>query len=259
MANKYHWIKLPDNFFKRHDIKIIKKMENGEKYVLFYQQLLLESISHEGELRFSDMIPYDENMLSTITDTDIDIVRSAMKLLTQLGMVEILDDATIYMAELQKMVGTDNGAERVRRHREKKKIELLEDVTKCNVTETLPSISISNSISNSKYISIKAKKEKVFIPPTYQEVLEYAESRHREDIAKKFWDWYEVGKWLDKDGKHIQIWKQKFIGWESRNPAPIRPQSAKHFEEVEEPKDLPSEEERAKLVEETRERLKGMF
>ena len=33
-------------------------------YILFYLKLLLESVYHEGELRFSDTIPYNENMLS---------------------------------------------------------------------------------------------------------------------------------------------------------------------------------------------------
>lgn len=223
MPKKYHWIKLPENFFKRHDIKIIKQMENGEKYVVFYQQLLLESISHEGELRFSDMIPYDERMLATITDTDIDVVRSAMKLLTELGMIEILDDATIYMSELQKMVGTNDGAERVRKHRERKKIELLEDVTKCNVTVTLPSISNSNSISNSK------SNNKAFIIPTIEEVKEYANSRNRPDIVQKFYDWYSTSEWKDKDGKHIKNWKLKFLSWESRTPAPIKTNAQKEI------------------------------
>lgn len=107
--------------------------------------------------------------------------------------------------------------------------------------------------------NIKGKKSKTFEPPTLEEVKEYAKSRGREDIAKKFFDWYEVGKWLDKDQNPIRVWKQKFIYWEGTNPAPIKAPSTKEFQPIEEPKNLPSEEERAKLVEETRERLKGMF
>lgn len=149
MANKFYWLKLQKDFFKRHDIRIIESMENGEKYVLFYLKLICESISHDGELRFSEFVPYNETMLASVTDTDIDVVRSSMKLLTELGMVQILDDATIFMTECEKMIGKDNTAERVKKHREKKKVEEIEDVTKCNVTVTLPSISNSISISNS--------------------------------------------------------------------------------------------------------------
>ena len=94
---KYYWLKLKRDFFKRHDIRIIEEMPNGKEYLLFYLKLLVESIDHEGALRFSDTIPYNEQMLSIITNTNVDIVRSAMKLLESLQLVEIKDDQTIYM------------------------------------------------------------------------------------------------------------------------------------------------------------------
>ena len=82
-------------------------MPNGKDYVLLYLKLLVESLTHEGHLRFSDTIPYNEQMISTITNTNVDIVRSAMKIFEQLHMVEILDDETIYMAEVKNMVGSE--------------------------------------------------------------------------------------------------------------------------------------------------------
>ena len=141
-SKKFYWLKLKRDFFKRHDIRIIEEMPNGKDYVLFYLKLLLESIDHEGSLRFSDTIPYNEQMLAVVTNTNIDIVRSAMKLFTELNLMEVMDDATIYMAEVNNMIGsaTDNdGANRVRRFREKKKQEALPSVTDAlqNVTETV--------------------------------------------------------------------------------------------------------------------------
>ena len=129
---KFYWLKLKRDFFKRHDIRIIEEMPNGKDYVLFYLKLLLESIDHEGSLRFSDTIPYNENMLSVVTNTNVDIVRSAMKLFVELGMMSICDDQTIYMAEVDKLIGCavdSDGANRVRRFREKKKQEALPSVT----------------------------------------------------------------------------------------------------------------------------------
>lgn len=117
---KYYWLKLKDDFFKRHDIKIIESMDNGKEYVLFYLKLLVESISHEGRLRFSDTIPYSEKMLATITDTNIDIVRSALKVFKELNLIDVLDDQTLYMFEVSKMTGSESAsAERMRRSREK--------------------------------------------------------------------------------------------------------------------------------------------
>jgi predicted phage replisome organizer len=104
---KFYWLKLKRDFFKRHDIRIIEEMPNGKDYVLFYLKLLLESIDHGGHLRFNATIPYNEQMLSVITSTNIDLVRSAMRVFIQLKMVEILDDETIYMTEVQKMTGAE--------------------------------------------------------------------------------------------------------------------------------------------------------
>jgi len=86
--SKYYWLKLQRDFFKRSDIMVVENMPNGKEYVLFYLKLLLESISHSGELKFTDTIPYNEQMLATITNTNIDIVRSAMKVFTELHMLE---------------------------------------------------------------------------------------------------------------------------------------------------------------------------
>ena len=141
-AKKFYWLKLKRDFFKRHDIRIIEEMPNGKDYVLFYLKLLLESIDHEGSLRFSDTIPYNEQMLSVVTNTNVDIVRSAMKLFIELGMMSICDDQTIYMSEVDKLIGSavdNDGANRVRRFREKKKQEALPGVTGAlqNVTESV--------------------------------------------------------------------------------------------------------------------------
>lgn len=119
---KFYWLKLKRDFFKRHDIRIIEEMENGKDYLLFYLKMLLESIDHEGELRFSETIPYNEKMLSVITNTNIDIVRSAMKVFIDLKMIEILDDSTIYMTEVLKLTGSETAtAERMRKSRKKQK------------------------------------------------------------------------------------------------------------------------------------------
>ena len=133
---KYYWLKLKEDFFKRHDIRIIESMDNGKEYVLFYLKLLLESISHEGKLRFSDAIPYNEKMLSTITDTNVDIVRSALKVLKELSLIEILDDQTLYMSEINNMVGSEGAsAERMRKSRERSKPSHCDAlVTKCDGT-----------------------------------------------------------------------------------------------------------------------------
>ncbi len=121
---RFYWLKLKRDFFKRHDIRIVEGMPNGKDYVLFYLKLLCESVDHEGNLRFSDSVPYNAEMLATITDTNIDVVRSAVKVFTELEMMQIQDDGTIYMNEVARMLGSavDNpNANRQRAFREKQK------------------------------------------------------------------------------------------------------------------------------------------
>ena len=119
-VKKYYWLKLKRDFFKRHDIRIIEELPNGKEYILFYLKLLLESIDHEGNLRFNDTIPYNEQMLSAVTNTNIDVVRSAMKLFVDLRMMDVLEDRTIYMTEIEKLIGSETSwAEKKRLQRGK--------------------------------------------------------------------------------------------------------------------------------------------
>ena len=104
---KFYWLKLDKDFFKRHDIKIIESMPNGKDYILFYLKLLCESLDHDGNLRFNDQIPYNEDMLATITNTNPDTVRSAINVFSELKMIEILDDGTYFMNAVNKMIGSE--------------------------------------------------------------------------------------------------------------------------------------------------------
>lgn len=117
---KYYWLKLQKDFFKRHDIRIVESMPNGKDYILFYLKVICESANHGGNLRFSETIPYSVEMLATITNTNIDVVRSAIKIFQELNMIEILDDGTYFMYEVQNMVGYETEWARKKREYRKK-------------------------------------------------------------------------------------------------------------------------------------------
>ena len=134
--NKKYWLKLDKDFLKSPQMKVIKSMTNGKDYIIFYLSLMLESVETVGHLRFTSLVPYNAEMLSSITETNIDIVRSAIKLFCELGLMQIFDDGTIFLPEVPKITGKESeSAERVRRFRAKQKQELLQcnaNVTKCN-------------------------------------------------------------------------------------------------------------------------------
>lgn len=216
---KYYWLKLKRDFFKRHDIRIIEEMPNGKEYLLFYLKLLVESIDHEGELRFSDTVPYNEQMLSVITHTNIDVVRSAMKLFIELKMIDVQDDATIFMAEVNKMIGSaanNDGANRVRRFREKKKQEALPSVTGAlqNVTDSVTKDNESKSIE----LEIEKEKEDIkpqkrFVKPTIDEVRAYCLERGKGVDAEKWYNHYSANGWKVGRSKMVD-WKAAIRTWE---------------------------------------------
>ena len=207
---KYYWLKLKRDFFKRHDIRIIEEMPNGKDYILFYLKLLLESIDHEGELRFSDTIPYNEQMLSIVTNTNIDIVKSAMEMFKQLEMVDIYNDQTIYMAEVEKLIGSET------KWAEKKRIQRAKED---NVPLLSPKCPTEIEKDKDLEVENKSKRKRYarapFVPPTFEEVQAYCESRGNKVDAKQFYDYFTVSEWVDSNGKAVKNWKQKIITWES--------------------------------------------
>lgn len=119
-----YWLKLDKGFLKSSKIKVIKNMPNGKDYIIFYLSLMLESVETVGHLKFSEFVPYNEEMLSAITDTNVDIVRSAVKIFSELGLLRILTDGTIFMPEVPNLTGKEcESAERVRKFRERKLLE----------------------------------------------------------------------------------------------------------------------------------------
>ena len=146
---KYYWLKLDKNFFQQHDVRMIESLPDGKEMLLFYIKLLAESVSHEGDLRFSDDVAYDNGMLAGITSTDITIVDKAMALFTKLKLVEVKEDETITMNEVKSLIGKDDSAAMSNRERQARFRERHSNdkVTQETVTKPLRTVT-SNAYSN---------------------------------------------------------------------------------------------------------------
>lgn len=221
MNGRFYWLKLKKDFFKRHDIVYLGSLENGNKAVLFYLKLMLESVDHEGELRFNENLPYTPEMLASITDTDIEIVRSSLEQLEALKMVRITDDGTIVIDKVKTMIGSavdNDNANRQRRYRESQKSALLQNVTGA-VTKNNESKSKrqSKSKSKSKRQSIDFfSKKNTFVEPTIEEIYEYCESRHNGINPQNFYDYYSAKGWtLGNSNKQMSDWKAAIRAWET--------------------------------------------
>ncbi len=225
---KYYWLKLKRDFFKRHDIHILNGMEYGREIVLFYIKLMLESIDHEGELRFSEKLPYSNSMLANLTDTPEQIVETSMEILQDFKLIEIDENGTIVLPKVINMIdsASDNdNANRQRRYRAAQKERALRNVTD-SVTENNASVteSVTNdnesieirdkSIEIRDYIKRESKERKNtlthFVPPTVEEVYLYCEERHNGINPQRFVDYYSARGW-----KGIKDWKSLISVWEN--------------------------------------------
>lgn len=220
---KYYWLKLQKDFFERDEIKIIESMPNGKDYVLFYLKLLCKCLDQDGFLRMSDSIPYSETMLSTITNTNVDVVRSAIKIFAEFKMLEVFDGGVLYMTEVQKMVGISVQDEhtreatrnRVRAFREREKQKNLISNRYCNVSCN-GEIEIEKDIEKEKEKETKKKKSVTFVPPSVGEVREYCRSVGSRVDPEAFVAFYESKGWLVGNAK-MKCWKAAIVTWEKRN------------------------------------------
>ena len=120
MAN--HYLKLDKNYFTTAEVRILESRENGKEFSLFYLKLLAESVSHDGKLRLSADLPYDNKTLAIVLNTDEKIVESAMKVLEEMKMVIMLEDGTIFMPKVEQLTKSNSpDAIRKRDYREGQK------------------------------------------------------------------------------------------------------------------------------------------
>lgn len=223
---KFYWLKLKRDFFKRHDIHILNGMQYGREVVLFYIKLMLESIDHEGELRFSEKLPYSNSMLANLTDTPEQIVDTSMELLQDFKLIEIDDNGTIVIPKVMEMIGFETDwAKKKREYRDNLRTEqgqsednVLEMSSECpNSNRTMSDKSIEirdKSIEIRDYIKRESKERKNapshFVPPTVEEVYLYCEERNNGINAQRFVDYYSARGW-----KGIKDWKSLISVWEN--------------------------------------------
>lgn len=62
------------------------------------------------------------------------------------------------------------------------------------------------------------RTQKKFVPPTLEEVSQYCRERNSSVDPKKFWEYFDTGKWVDSEGKPVKNWKQKLLTWEKFSP-----------------------------------------
>lgn len=124
MSKRFYWFKMPCRFFKRHDMTILEGYQEqvtvpiGSMYSLIYTKLCCESVDHNGELRFSEKLPYTTEMLASVCRVDSEIMKKALETFESLDLIQTKEDGTIVIPKMAEMIGSETAqADYMRRKR----------------------------------------------------------------------------------------------------------------------------------------------
>lgn len=109
---KFYWLMLKEDYFDEDAITWLEEQgPNGRDYAYFYLKLCAKSLSTNGILMRKVgkvFVPYDCQRLAEITRMPFDIVKTAMELLQQIGLVEILENGAIYLPQIENLIGSQS-------------------------------------------------------------------------------------------------------------------------------------------------------
>lgn len=117
---KYYYLRLKDNFFDSDELKILESMKDGYLYSNILLKLYLRSLKNNGKLVVNDRIPYNAEMLASVTGHQVGTVKQALSIFKDLGLIDVLENGAIYMLDIQNFIGRGSSeADRKREYRQR--------------------------------------------------------------------------------------------------------------------------------------------
>lgn len=218
---KYYYLRLKDNFFDSDELKILESMKDGYLYSNILLKLYLRSLKNDGKLVVNDRIPYNAEMLASVTGHQIGTVKQALSIFKDLGLIDVLENGAIYMLDIQNFIGKGSSeADRKREYRQRIETDRTNVQTNLRqISEKSPpeiEIELEKEIKIEKEIDSSAStttKRKRFEKPTLSEIEQYCIERNNNVNAEQFFDYYESNGW--KVGKNsMKDWKAAVRTWE---------------------------------------------
>lgn len=225
---KYYYLRLKDNFFDSDELKILESMKDGYLYSNILLKLYLRSLKNNGKLVVNDRIPYNAEMLASVTGHQVGTIKQALSMFKELGLIEILENGAIYMLDIQNFIGKGSTEadrqrlydRRISDERKQKKLtqsrnleEIFEKSTPEIEIELEREIKIEKEIDSSASTTTKRKR---FEKPTLSEIKEYCIERNNNVDAQHFYDYYESNGW--KVGKNsMKNWQAAVRTWEKNS------------------------------------------
>ncbi|WP_164988990.1 phage replisome organizer N-terminal domain-containing protein [Fictibacillus sp. S7] len=138
------WIKLSVQMFEDEKIRLIESMPEADMLLIIWVKLLAQAgkTNANGYIYLNEKVPYTDEMLATIFNRPLNIVRLALKTFQDFDMIEMTDDQFIAISNWEKhqnVEGLDKirqqTRDRVAKHREMKKLQAGNDTGNVTLTQ----------------------------------------------------------------------------------------------------------------------------
>ena len=221
---KYYYLRLKDNFFDSDELKILESMKDGYLYSNILLKLYLRSLKNDGKLVVNDRIPYNTEMLASVTGHQVGTIKQALSMFKELGLIEVLENGAIYMLDIQNFIGKGSTEadrqrlydRRISEERKQKKITQsrnLEEILEKSTPEIEIEKELELEIEKDSSAKSTTTKRKRFEKPSISDIKQYCMERNNNIIAEQFYDYYESNGW--KVGKNsMKDWKAAVRTWE---------------------------------------------
>ena len=168
----YYYLKLRDNFFDSDSMILMENMKDGYLYSNILLKLYLKSLKDGGRLMLNGHIPYNSQMIASITRHQVGTVEKALQVFEELGLVEVLDSGAIYMLDIQNFIGESSSeADRMRAYR--KRIDTEKQAGHMsNICNNICPDKCAPEIEIEKEIDIEIDLEKDIRVANYQQIAD---------------------------------------------------------------------------------------
>lgn len=217
---KYYYLRLKDNFFDSDELKILESMKDGYLYSNILLKLYLRSLKNDGKLVVNDRIPYNAEMLASVTGHQIGTVKQALSIFKDLGLIDVLENGAIYMLDIQNFIGRGSSeADRKREYRQRIESDRTNVLTNARqISDKTPpeiekELELELEIEKDSSAKSTTTKRKRFEKPSISDIQQYCIERNNNVNAEQFFDYYESNGW--KVGKNsMKDWKAAVRTWE---------------------------------------------
>ncbi len=122
---KYYFLKLKEDFFEQDTIVLLESLKDGILYSNILMKMYLKSLQFNGFLKVNEHLSLTTEMIATLTRHEVGTVERAVKIFLELGLAETTETGTIYMSQIETLVGKSSTEgerkklSRLRKEREK--------------------------------------------------------------------------------------------------------------------------------------------